>query len=74
MSNWINVNDKLPITYISGNWDGKKSDEVVVECANEKKYIACLYSGFMDGSEFNSWYSSEDWYLPEVTRWVKIQD
>lgn len=76
LNGWIDVNDKLPITYITGDWDGKKSDEVVVETKSGKKYLAVCYHGFMDGSEFTDWYCANEGYeiLDEIVRWHKILD
>jgi hypothetical protein len=71
---WKYTEKQLPITYKTGDWDGKKSDEVIAEDADGKKYIAVLYSGFMDGSEFNDWYTNDDWCLSRIVRWFSIPE
>lgn len=71
---WIKVDDRLPHAYQTGNWDGKKSDEVLAEDKNGKKYIAVLYSGFLDGDDFNDWYNNNDYEIKDVVRWCEIQD
>ena len=73
MSQWISVEDRLPNAYETGDWDGKKSDSVVVELANGKYEVAHLYSGFMDGSEFNDWYANDGFTLDgEVVQWMPL--
>lgn len=70
---WISVKDELPHCYRLGFWDGKKSDFVAGKDANGKLHIACLYSGFMDGHEFNDFYDQND-YSVEIVEWCKIPD
>ena len=70
---WNYIKDKLPHTYITGDFDGKKSDEVLAEDINGKRYIAVVYSGFIDGSEFNDWYNNNDYDInTEILRWMEI--
>jgi len=57
---WKYTDKSKPHVYESGNWDGKRSDEVVAEDVNGKKYVARIYSGAMDGSEFLEWVDSND--------------
>lgn len=73
--NWKYTEKELPITYKEGYWDGKKSDEILVQDEDGNNYIAVLYSGFMDVFEFNNWYSSNDEYeLGDIVRWMNIPD
>ncbi len=70
---WIEVNERMPITYISGNFDGKNSDQVIVETKDGKRYLAHFNDGFMDGSEFKDWYDDRDYLIDvPVIRWMKI--
>lgn len=72
---WISVDDELPLAYKSGEWDGLKSDEVMVKTKQGKHYIAVLYSGIMDGSQFNEFYESNcDFELNEITHWQPINN
>lgn len=71
---WKYVDKELPNAYKTGMWDGKKSDEVLAEDKNGKKYIAVLYSGFLDGDDFNDWYNNNDYDIQDVVRWCEIPD
>jgi len=71
--NWIYTKDRLPRVWVRGNWDGLKSDEILVEDRNGKRYIATLYSGFIDGDDFNDWYNNNDYEITEdIVRWIEI--
>ena len=69
---WIPVEEELPLAYISGNWDGLKSDFVIVKFKNGDWTKAVLYSGTMDGSEFNDWYCEQDYQISNITHWRPI--
>ena len=70
---WISVEDKLPLTYKSGSWDGLKSDEIFVKTKENKYYVAVLYSGILDGSKFNEFYESNaDFEIKDITHWKTI--
>jgi len=72
---WKYTVDELPIAYQEGEWDGKRSDEVLVEDTEGQKFVAVLYSGFMDGSEFNDWFSNYwDYELVNIVKWIKIPE
>lgn len=72
---WIYTEERKPITYKTGNWDGKNSDQVLVEDNNGKLYVAHLCQGFMDGADFEDWYDSNDWLITEkIIRYLKIPD
>ena len=36
----------------SGDWDGLKSDSLIVADKDAKLHIAVMYEGFMDGKSF----------------------
>lgn len=70
---WLYTSEQLPVTYLTGNWDGKNSDQVLVEDINGKHYVAHLCTGHMDGSDFEDWYDSNDWLITvEIVRFLKI--
>ena len=60
LDNWISVEDELPICTELGVWDGLRSEKVTVIDECENVHSAYLYSGKMDGSEFNNWYDIND--------------
>ena len=49
---WYKVEKKKPLAYMTGAWDGKKSDKVLVCTRSGRYYIAEMYEGILDGSEF----------------------
>ena len=70
---WISVKDKLPITYKTGDWDGKRSDLVICTLDNAKYCIARLYSGKIDGFEYNDWVDEDDDVSYKVTHWRYLE-
>lgn len=75
---WYYIEEKTPICYESGVWDGKKSDVVLVETKNIDYVLAEVYEGFMDGSDFREWIdSSQNGYTikeDKIRRWMYIPD
>lgn len=69
---WIYVKDRAPIAYQTGDWDGKKSDEVIAVDSDGTKYLAHIYEGFMDGSCFLEWYSDSNYMIENVVKWLPI--
>lgn len=70
---WISVEEKLPITFETGHWDGKRSEIVVVKNGEDSYHICRLYSGFMDGFEFNDWAEAKhDLIVEDVTHWKNL--
>jgi len=72
-SKFILLEDKKPICYQTGDWDGKKSDQLLCKDVNGEFWIANCYEGTMDGSIFHEWYSVDDYGLQvEVTHWTSL--
>jgi len=72
---WILIEKEKPICTQTGNWDGKKSDEILVKDFRGKHYIAVCYQGFMDGSEFCDFYTVDGEYqIDSVLYWSKIPE
>ncbi len=70
---WISVDTKLPLCYETGDWDGKRSDLVLIEDIKEKLFIARVYLGFIDGSDFNDWYDNDGFDIKyKVVRWTEL--
>ncbi|RUT68667.1 hypothetical protein D0817_20110 [Flavobacterium cupreum] len=70
---WISVKNRKPLTYKTGNWDGKNSDLVLCEDKNGNHHIALFCDGFMDGSPFENWYDKSGFDLDvEIVRWMEI--
>ncbi len=72
---WEYIKNGTPTTYESGDWDGLRSDEYVIETDTGNKYIARLYEGYMDGSSFQEWYENAVWGISgEVVRYLKLPE
>jgi hypothetical protein len=69
---WKYTKDETPITYETGDWDGKRSDKVVVINESGTAYIARLYEGFMDGSEYKDWIDSNDYMIYNIVKWFPL--
>jgi len=71
---WISVSKKwrLPIGLESGEWDGLRSDYVLVVNENNDIFQSRSYSGTMDGSEYYEWVDKEDNIIVGVTHWMEL--
>ncbi|PCI96642.1 MAG: hypothetical protein COB15_09650 [Flavobacteriales bacterium] len=70
---WKRITDDLPITFEDGDWDGLRSESVVVRTTDNEKLTARLYSGTLDGSKFNNWYdSNSDLEIDNVEAWLYL--
>ena len=75
LSGWICVTERMPSVYLSGTWDGEKSDQVLAEGESGGRYLATYYEGFLDGSEFKDWYASNDFEITEpIVKFLEIPD
>ena len=66
---WIPIEEELPVCCESGNWDGLRSDYVLIKHSDGEWRKAILYSGIMDGSEYNDWYSEDGYELGNIIEW-----
>lgn len=72
---WNYIETEKPICTETGNWDGKKSDEIIVKDFRGKHHIAVCYQGFMDGSDFCDFYTYDGEYqIDGVMHWSKIPE
>lgn len=70
--NWEDINKKKPIAVETGNWDGRKSEEILVRDIHGKFYIATMYEGCLDGNLFCDFYDSNDFEIKNITNWCVI--
>jgi len=70
---WISIEKELPYCWERGEWDGKRSDYVLVKSKDETIHFAILYSGTLDGNEFNDFYDRNDFEI-EAVSWMNIHD
>jgi len=69
---WIKIKDKKPSAYLSGGWDGKKSDKVLLCTLGGRYYVAEMYEGILDRSEFCYFYDDNDFEIENVVLWTEI--
>jgi hypothetical protein len=68
-------NKESPHAWEEGNWDGKRTDRLLVLTKNRNIKIATCYIGFMDGSDFKEWYSDDDYLInEEVIGWMPLPE
>ena len=70
---WKKLIEETPIAIESGDWDGLKSEALIVADKDGKRRIAVMYEGTMDGSEF-IYFQDEDsgYYIDNVVHWAYI--
>jgi hypothetical protein len=71
---WYKLENKKPIATESGDWDGLKSDKVLVATRMQTMHIATMYVGTMDGSQFMDFYDDRDFEIKHVTMWAEIDN
>src|SRR5690606_39837009 len=75
ISKWVSVKDRLPMAWEVGNWDGKRTDEVLIRKTGDRYTIGRLYTGVLDGRVFTDWIEGkEEWGIDsgEVTHWQPL--
>ena len=71
---WKKLELEKPIAYENGDWDGKRSDNVLCVDTDGLFHIARMYEGFMDGSEFCDFYDERDFEVDNVVMWMYIPE
>ncbi len=71
---WIDIEDRKPIAYEVGNWDGKRSDLFLGQCKHGIYYIGVMYEGFLDGNNFCNFYDKNDYEIRNLIKWKPITD
>lgn len=76
LTKWNKTEESLPHAYQTGDWDGKRSDQVMIQLKDNIVCIGVLYEGFIDGEEFQDWYSidaeGQEWDRVNPLYWRKI--
>ena len=75
--NWVRVEIETPINYQAGNWDGRRSDLVLVLLKDRTIKIGRTYytGSFMDVSHSIDWYDDQDFeFDSEVVAWMELPD
>lgn len=71
---WHKLDECLPSATESGEWDGLKSEPLLV-CDSERKFhVAVAYIGILDGNQFIDFYSEpSDFEIKHVVYWQYIE-
>lgn len=69
---WISIHKRTPLTYEAGNWDGRRSDNVLVECRDEKYHVCKAYEGTLDGHYFLEFWNDRDMQVTNIIKWKYI--
>ena len=71
---WISVEERPPLCWDIGNWDGRRSDIILVKDKKDKICVAQAYEGHMDGSYFLHFCDTyHDFLLDDITHWQPIK-
>ena len=69
-----NIDKEKPNCYITGDFDGKKSDIILVQDSNKNYWIAVCYIGILDGNEFCDFYTAYNEYLlSDIKYWANLE-
>jgi len=70
---WKLISESKPLCTETGDWDGKKSSEVLLLTESYKHFIGTCYEGFLDGSYFFTVLDQDDCDITEfVFAWSEI--
>lgn len=72
LTKWNKVEDKTPIAFETGDWDGKRSDIVIAKDSCGVVYIARVYEGIIDGRKYCDFADLDDFLIDEITEWKYI--
>jgi len=70
---WIPVEEELPLAYESGIWDGLRSETFLAKDSEDNIFIARIYAGIIDGSNFCDFYNMNNSELFNIVAWRPIE-
>lgn len=65
---WRDINNSKPIAFESGNWDGLRSEKIIVKDVFDEFYIATMYLVLAD----ITFYDKNEYEIENVTHWANI--
>lgn len=71
MITWTLISDKKPLTWMTGDWDGTKSDLCICQDSNGLYHLAHFYEY---NSEESEWYDKDDFGLKDVVKWSYVEN
>ena len=69
---WIPVGERLPLCYKIGEFDGMKSEQILVKTKDGNCETAFCYSGMSGNNKFYDFYDSIDFEIKDVIEWREI--
>ena len=72
--NWINIKDHTPIGVDRGDWDGLRTEWLLVQNRKEEYHVARAYVGTMDGAEFCYFTDNLGYEVENVMFWTLIDN
>ena len=70
--NWTRIEQRKPLAIESGDWDGLKSEAILVADKDGKYHVAVMYESNLDGSYFYEFCDNNDFEVKNVTHWMQI--
>lgn len=71
---WRNIEKTKPICYKTGDWDGKKSDEILISDFNGKFHVVTCYETILQGEKIYDFYDSNDYEVGNFLLWTEIPE
>lgn len=71
---WVDIDKEKPLAYETGEWDGKRTDFLLITTNSGDVAIARGYIGFMDGSIFCDFYDKHDYEKANVKYWAELPE
>ena len=73
LNQWNFLANKKPNAFEKGDWDGLRTDPILVQDKDGNSFIAIMYEGFLDGNKFCEFYETTyDFCIANVIKWKKI--
>jgi len=70
---WTKIEVEPPFVYESGDWNGLRSDFVLVKNKHGNVHIARAYIGIVDSGKFCDFVDDNDCVLSHITEWRPIE-
>jgi hypothetical protein len=72
---WIDIEKQKPLAWEKGEWDGNRTDFVLIATDKQEILIARAYENFIGGIHTLDWYQKDDFDVKgNVTHWQKLSE
>lgn len=69
---WRSTEFSKPLAYRTGHWDGKQSDDCLLQDKDGNIFVGTLYEGTIDGNYFADFYDKKDNELTDIVKYMEI--